>query len=254
MKRSSWDFAFASLFICFLSLLISESVYAQRPMQPPPNDCGNHIAGQITAVGEKTITVRGRDGAEKIITVNNQTKFIRNKESASLSDFRVNDFVVIESDSSKDNQLVAERITGGDKTPQGPPQSEMRGGFPGGGRMGGSFPGGGTFGNRPSNFDRQGKCLQRRGGKFVSTDASAKTITVTTPDGDEQTIHITDKTIFNRNGKDATLNDFKAGDTVLAVGTKNDSGQLVAERVFGGDMPPPPPRQPKENNSPPKQQ
>ena len=73
------------------------------------------------------------------------------------------------------------------------------------------------------------------GGQVVSVSGS--TIKVKNPAGEEQTITVTDKTTYSYNREDGTLASFKAGDFLMAVGSRDNSGQFIAEEVKGGDKP-----------------
>jgi hypothetical protein len=75
------------------------------------------------------------------------------------------------------------------------------------------------------------------GGQVVSISGS--TITVKNREGEEQTITVNDKTTYAYNREDATLASFKAGNFLMAVGSRDASGQFIAESVMGGDQPPP---------------
>ncbi len=78
------------------------------------------------------------------------------------------------------------------------------------------------------------------GGQVVSV--SGNTIKVKNPAGEEQTITVTDKTTYAYNREDGTLASFKAGDFLMAAGSRDASGQFIAESVRGGDRPPRGPR------------
>jgi hypothetical protein len=82
---------------------------------------------------------------------------------------------------------------------------------------------------------RGGDGQPRAGGPI--TAISGNVITVTRCDGTTLDILVTETTTFIRNGASAVLADFVVGDFVKARGALNASGQLVAERVIGGDTP-----------------
>jgi Domain of unknown function (DUF5666) len=191
--------------LCLLNLVISVAVLAQHH-DGRGGDPATRAGGKVTAIAGASITVEGRDGNTTVINVAADAKVERNGKTATLADFKVDDFVFAHGARNSDGQFVADRLMGGDQPPRG------RG--PGEGRFNGV------------------------GGELQSVDAAARTLTVKTRDGATQTIYTTDSTKFNRNRQAATLADFKAGDHVGASGARNSDGHFVAERIFGGDGPP----------------
>jgi hypothetical protein len=201
------------LLALLLALAATITTIAQGPPQGPP-DPDHHAGGKVTAVSSNSITVANREGETQVISVTADTKFVRNGEAATLSSFQVNDFVRAMGAKDSSGQFVAERVTGGDKPPRGPA---------------GDGPGGrGPRGPRDGIF-----------GEYVSANASAGTLTIKTPDGNEQTVYTTSTTEVSRNRAAATLSDFKAGDHVGAIGKADADGKYVATRIIGGDQPPP---------------
>ena len=83
---------------------------------------------------------------------------------------------------------------------------------------------------------RGGDPATRAGGKVTAVDSAS--ITVQGRDNNATVINVTADTKVERNGQAATLADFKVGDFVFAHGARNADGQLVADRVMGGDQPP----------------
>src|SRR5215813_9884593 len=76
---------------------------------------------------------------------------------------------------------------------------------------------------------------KRLGGQV--TEISASAIKVKNREGEEQTITVTEKTVYSRNREEATLSSFKVGDFIVALGSRDANGQFTAERVMGGDKP-----------------
>ena len=205
-SKTTMSFVFALTLALAAALLAT----AQGRRQGPP-DPDHHAGGKVSAVGSNSITVTNREGQTQTIGVTANTKFVRNGEAATLASFQVNDFVMAMGAKDSGGQFVAEHVMGGDKPPQGP-----------GGRGGR-----GPRGPRDGIF-----------GEFVSANASAGTLTIKARDGKETTVYTTSTTEISRNRQAATLNDFKAGDHVGAVGKADDSGKYVATRIMGGDQPP----------------
>ena len=224
MKRMLYAMTACIALLYMINVAVYSSAEAQgqgpgaRPRGGPGGDPAKRAGGKITAIGGSSITVEKRDGAQETITVTGETKYFRNREEASLSDFKVGDFAMAQGSRNEGGQFTAERVMGGDTPPQGPPDGAPRRG-----------PGRGDFNGV--------------GGEAQSIDASARTITVKGREGESQVIYTTDSTVFNRNREQASLQDFKAGDHVMAHGSRDANGKFTAERVFGGDQRPPrPPR------------
>lgn len=83
---------------------------------------------------------------------------------------------------------------------------------------------------------RGGDPATRAGGKV--TAIAGASITVQGRDGNTTVINVAADAKVERNGKAATLADFKVGDFVFAHGARNSDGQFVADRLMGGDQPP----------------
>ena len=191
-------------------LLLSYAGLAQRHGGHPPSqsneDAANRVGGKISEITSSAIKVKNREGVEQTINVTDKTVYNRNRESATLSSFKVDDFVMAFGSRDASGQFTAERVMGGDQPPRGP------------GGPGGPFRG--------------------VGGEVTAVDASAGTISVKNRGGETETIYTTAQTTFNRNRQSAALTDFKAGDHVRADGARNDKGQFIASRIFGGDQKP----------------
>jgi Cu/Ag efflux protein CusF len=199
------------------ALLFAFASTASAQGRPPQFDPNTHVGGKLSAINGNTITVTNREGETKTITVTANTKYMRNREDATLSSFQTDDFISAVGAKDANGQFVAEQVFGGDKPPQGP-----RG------------PGG-----RGHGSPRDGIM-----GEYISADASAGTITIKTRDGKEQIVYTTETTKVSRNRSDAVLGDFKTGDHVAAFGKLDaTTNKYVAIRVIGGDAPPPPRKQ-----------
>ena len=195
-----------------LALLFASTASAQG--RRPQFDPNTRVGGKLSAISGNTLTVTNRQGEAQTVTVTANTKYMRNREAATLSSFQTDDFLSAIGAKDANGQFVAEQIFGGDKPPQGGQRSPR-------GR-----------GPRPS---RDGVV-----GEYVSADASAGSISIKTRDGKEQTVYTTATTEISRNRSEATLGDFKAGDHVVAFGKLDaTTGRYIAVRVIGGDTPPP---------------
>ncbi len=210
MRNLLFRFTLSIAAALLLNFAYQGAVFAQGPGDGPPPfaeiDPAKRVGGQITEISSSAIKIKNREGAEETVTVTAQTVYSRNREDATLAAFKVSDFIIAIGSRDANGQFTAERVLGGDRPPRGA------------GRPGGRFRG--------------------IGGEVAAVDASAGTITVKNRDGETQTIYTTAQTAFNRNRQAAALSDFKAGDHVRAEGSRNDSGQFIASRIFGGDQRP----------------
>jgi hypothetical protein len=196
-----------------LALLFALAALASAQDRPPRFDPNTHVGGKLSAINGNTLTVVNREGESRSITVTANTRYMRNREAATLSSFQTDDFISAIGAKDASGQFVAEQVFGGDKPPQGP-------GGPGGR---------GPRGPRDGIF-----------GEYVSADAAAGTLTIKTRDDKEQVVYTTATTEISRNRSDASLGDFKAGDHVGAIGKVDaTTGKYVAVRIMGGDAPPP---------------
>lgn len=207
MKITRWKILSAIALACLFSVATRSTALAQGgPGGHPggPGDPANYVFGQITAITGSTIAVKTKDATQSVLTTAD-TKFIRNRQPAKLSDFKVNDFVAAHGAKNSSGQFVADSVFGGDATPPaGPP-----GGHPG---------------------THNAVC-----GEVVSVSTDAGTITIKPHYGTTQVIYTTATTQFSRNRQAAKLSDFRAGDHVAAEGSRDSSGKFIATRVFGGD-------------------
>jgi hypothetical protein len=80
----------------------------------------NGVGGQLQLVdaAAHTLTVTTRDGATQTIYTTTSTEFNRNRQAATLADFKAGDFVMARGARNTDGQFVAERVMGGDQPPQ----------------------------------------------------------------------------------------------------------------------------------------
>jgi hypothetical protein len=193
-----------------LALLFGLATDAAAQGRRPEFNSDNRVGGKLSAVNGNTLTVVNREGESQTITVTANTKYIYNREAATLSAFKTDDFVAAVGAKDASGAFVAEQVFGGERPPRGGP----------GGR-----------GPRPG---RDGIV-----GEYVSADAAAGSITIKTRDGKEQTVYTSESTEISRNRSAASLGDFKAGDHVVAIGKLDAAtNRYIAVRVIGGDAPP----------------
>jgi Cu/Ag efflux protein CusF len=198
--------------ILLLALLFGVATTAAAQGRRAPQFAPDtRVGGKLSAVNGNTLTVTNRQGEAQTLRVTADTKYLRNREAASLSAFQTGDFIAARGAKDASGVFVAEQVFGGDKPPQGGP------------------------GGRGPRGPRDGII-----GDYVSADTSAGSITIKTRDGKEQTVYTSESTEISRNRSDASLGDFKAGDQVAAFGKLDaTTGRYVAVRVRGGDAAPP---------------
>jgi Cu/Ag efflux protein CusF len=75
---------------------------------------GDYVSADASA---KTITIKTRDGKEQLVYTSETTEVSRNREAASLSDFKAGDHVAAFGKLDSAGKYVAHRIVGGDAAP-----------------------------------------------------------------------------------------------------------------------------------------
>jgi hypothetical protein len=150
----------------------------------------------VTGITGSSIDIRRRDGASATIVTTGATAFVHNGQPATLADFQTGDVVMARGSQNGNGAFVADFVRG--RTP------------------------------RPRDPDHHA------GGTVVSVDTGAGSITVSNDHG-TQVILTTPDTRIRRNRQPATLADFVTGDRLRAHGERDGSGNLVADRIMGGD-------------------
>jgi hypothetical protein len=153
------------------------------------------VGGQITAIEGTTIRLQTPDGGTAKVTTTSSTRFMKDRNEAKLSDFKVGDRVFAMGEQDKDGvwtaQVLGQRTGGGD--------------FQRGGGMGGMQP-------RPED---NGKTYIF--GEVTKIDGTK--LTVKKPDNTEQVIEVDDDTSFRNEGRESvTLADVKVGEFVRGQG------------------------------------
>jgi hypothetical protein len=77
------------------------SAYAHNGMQ--------HVMGTVTAVTDKTVSVKTMDGTVQTVAVSPDTKYLRGDAGISLKDIKAGDHIVIHA-AKKDGKLVAAEV------------------------------------------------------------------------------------------------------------------------------------------------
>src|SRR5436309_2670014 len=93
--------------------------------QPPPGRGPgegrfNGVFGELQSVdtAARTLTVKARDGSTQTIYTTASTEFNRNRQAATLADFKAGDHVGASGARNADGHFVADRIFGGDAPPR----------------------------------------------------------------------------------------------------------------------------------------
>ncbi len=173
----------------------------EAPAGPPPDaqgapsqgGFGGHrrpgIAGTIAAINGDTLAVKTVNGQTAQVTVGQNTRYRKDRQPATLADFKVGDEVFVRGNSTGENKWQAEVVAAG-----------PAGGFA---RM------------------REGM-----GKEFIAGEVKAingTQLTILRPDGVTQNINVDESTSFRKQGESITLPDVKVGDHVFARGAmKND--------------------------------
>ncbi len=162
---------------------------------------GEMAMGTIASVGVGQFDIKKNDGSTQTIKVNDSTRYREGQQTIQLEDLKPGDHVFVRGQTGKQKQFTAmtvRRVT----------EEEM------------------------ARFQNQG---DRAFGQIVSINGNE--IKVQNRMQGDQTIEVTDKTTFMKNGQASTLKDLKVGDRVFATG-KLENGHLTAERVSSGNMRP----------------
>jgi len=101
---------------------------------------GHHFpgtGGKITAINSNSITIEQRDGKTAQVNITDKTKFRKERQDATLADFKVGDEIMVRGASSAEGVWQAEMVG-----------SRPRGGFGGGGNFRDSITAHNTYWNR----------------------------------------------------------------------------------------------------------
>lgn len=172
--------------------------------QPRPEWRGrmgmNGVAGQITAIQGNTLTLKTQDGKEAKVTVDEQTRIMRDRQPAKLSDFKVGDDIMV----------------------RGEPAGE------------GAWKALALF-----NADAMMMAMRENLGKsFIAGEVKSiedTKLTIERVDGKTQVIEVDENTSFFRRRENITLPDIKPGDQVFGQGELKD-GIFVAKTLRVGNF------------------
>jgi hypothetical protein len=129
MKNQKWGILLAGV----LLFAGGGAALAQEPTDGPPDapqhgPRGPRVFGQVTAITESAVTAQGPRGETQTIYVNAETQLARLEKPATLSEFKVGDFIGARGETDERGQFNAIQARGGDQPPQrgpgGPPPGQ----------------------------------------------------------------------------------------------------------------------------------
>jgi Cu/Ag efflux protein CusF len=186
-------FLFAGSLCVGLALGEASQAATQEPPFPPiqgearrgPGQWqrGQGTAGTITEIKNDEMTIRLSSGDLAHIKLTDNTRYVRNREPAKLSDFKVGDAVVVRGERAGENTWTAHLVA---SRSEGMPPS------------------------------REGL-----GKEFIAGEVKAiegVKLTILRIDGETQTIQVDENTSFRKQGESITLADIKVGDRVFGRG------------------------------------
>ena len=167
------------------------------------------VLGKITAINGQTLTIQNPEGHNVTVTVTDATRFMKDRQPAKLTDFKVGDLTMVRGHSTGTDTWEAEFV---------------------GSRGVGANGGGPGF--------NQGGFAQELGKKFIAGEIKSidgTHLTIARPDGQTQIIAVDENTSFRKENESITMADFKVGDHVFGPGEVKD-GTFVSSRLLLGDM------------------
>ncbi len=174
---------------------------------------GAGVGGQITAIEGSTITLDTFSGGIAKARITSSTRFMKDREEAKRSDFKLGDRVFVSGGQDKDGVWTAEIVRG--RT------------------------GGGGFSRGPAMGGAQAK-PEDNGRSYILGEVAridGTKLTIRKPDNTEQVIEVDDETSFRSGRESATFADVKIGDFVRGQGALKNGvfvpRELIAGRVRG---------------------
>jgi Domain of unknown function (DUF5666) len=159
------------------------------------------LIGKITAINGQIVTMKSQDGHDVTVTLTDSTRFMKDRQPAKLTDFKVGDMAMVRGHSTGTDAWEAEVLAT---------------------RTGGT-----------------GDMAEGLGKKFIVGEIKAidgTNLTIVRPDGQTQTIAVDENTSFHKQGESITLADFKVGDHVFGRGEMKGE-TFVAKDLMAGDPP-----------------
>jgi hypothetical protein len=196
-------------FVCLLSVTTarSQAPVTASPTQDqgaPPSSSqrsrpnggqGRPLFGKITALSNGAMQLATPDGTTISVRITDKTEFRKDRQPATLADFKVGDIVFVRGDEAADHSVTAQMIGA---RAAGGPEGGSRG--PGGG-------GGAGFGEMGKDFVA---------GEVKSIDAPK--LTVLRPDNVTQTLELNEDSSVHKGRESITMADIQPGDHVVVRG------------------------------------
>jgi hypothetical protein len=188
---------------------------------------GETVAGKVTSVGATSLVIAPLAGGDPVtVNINNETRIMKERLQAKLTDIKANDVVFVR------GQLSGGAMTAAMVGVLNPEMAErmQQGGF-GTGRGSGGGGGfvGGAAGSSFTNREDLGK-------KFIVGQVKAVNetkLTIGRPDGESQDIEVDENTSFKRGNESITLPDIKVGDFVRGAGELKNNVFVPKELIVG---------------------
>jgi hypothetical protein len=159
------------------------------------------VAGTITAIAKNQLSLKTLGGKAVTVNLSADTRYRKDRQPATLADFKVGDMVMVGGDPAGENAWSARFVA----TRAGADQQM-----------------------------REGLGKRFIAGEIKSIDGTR--LTILRPDGETQTIAVDENTSFRKQRESITLADFKPGDHVFGRGELKN-GTFVAAVLNVGDFP-----------------
>lgn len=186
---------FSKLCVVMMTLLAllttAGTAFAQETNLTTNRPAGG-LRGEVTAVGDNSLTVSTRNGQSVAVNVTDETKIrlLKDRTAGELSDIEVGNFVGVRGTKNDDGSVNARWIV--------------------------------VLPENPKNLDRAR-------GKVTAIEGSV--IVIENKDGQSRRIATDENTRFRKGKEPASLADIAVGDPLLAVGQKQSDGSLLARLV-----------------------
>jgi len=157
------------------------------------------VAGTITAIDKNQLSLKTLDGKPVTVNLSADTQYRKDRQPATLADFKVGDKVMVGGDPAGENAWNARFV-----------------------------------GTRSIGGQQMGEGLGKRfiAGEIKAIDGTS--LAILRVDGQTQTIQVDENTSFRKQGESITLADFKPGDHVFGRGELKN-GTFVAAVLNSGD-------------------
>jgi hypothetical protein len=164
---------------------------------PTPNTGGQTggLIGQINAVGENQLTLKTRLGAERTVSVDENTRYLSRQGKGTFADLQVGRWVIIRALQSDDGNYTARLVI-----------------------------------LLPESFNPSKRLENRGKGTVQSVDSDANTFTIQTADGEGKTYQVDESTVFRGSKEVESLSALPLGRWVVVQEDSDDS--LIAKFIL----------------------